>query len=284
MVRWFFALFILTFSLSIKAEVLFEGYSKVLLGDTHIGFTIQRYEFDPRKKVFRSISFLRTGPAGGDITESLKTLSDENLVPISYEYTSLAGGKSKTIDAKFNKGQMTAQVKDSGKSKTIRKDIPKGTFLSNFLIYLIMKSKEGLVVDKRYGYSAIAEEDAEIFKGDALVEKEEVFKGIPAFKILNRFKEMKFISHVSDRGEVLGTQSPANSISTEVVANPQDAIGAFGASTAILKTLFGDLPAGQKNVIAQAPATQPSSEKLQGVAPGQGIQIKTAPVPQEKSK
>ena len=290
MVRKLFqiATLIALFSPAARAEVLFEGYSKITSGGVHVGYTVTRYEFDPQKKQFKGTYFLKTGSLGSDITESVKSVADESLNPISYEYTSLMGKKAKTIDAKFSKGKMNATLTEDGKTKTIRKDLPKGTFLSNFLIYLMLKSKSGLQIDARYEYSAIAEEDAEIYKGDALVEKQETQRGQLAYKILNRFKDVKFISYVSDRGEVLSTSSPANGIGTELMAKPADAVGSFGVSAAILKNLFGEVPLGTQNALSQNAKKEALGEngvggKERGIPGGKGIQIKPNP-PKESSK
>ncbi|MBX2988233.1 MAG: hypothetical protein KF802_10075 [Bdellovibrionaceae bacterium] len=235
-----------------RADVLFEGYSKILSGGVHVGYVVSRYEYDPRKKQFRGAYFLKTGALGSDVTESLKAVADVDLKPVSYEYTSMVGKKTKTIDAKFSKDKMTAVLTEEGKSKTIRNDLPKGTFLSNFLVYLMLKSKNGLQAGTRYEYTAIAEEDASIVKGDALVEKEEKYKGFAAYKILNRFKDSKFTSYVAEKGGVLGTVTPANSINVELVAKPNEAVGGFGMNAAIMKSVFGDVPVGTTNPLSQA--------------------------------
>lgn len=283
MVHPFFRLvtFALPFIVSplVHAEVLFEGYSKVMSGGAHVGYTVSRYEYDPKTKHFSGVYFLKTGAAGGDITESVKSESDQELNPISYEYTSLVGKQSKTIDAKFSKGVMTATVDGKKKITTLKK----GTFLSNFLIYLILKSKNGLQPGiPPYSYTAIAEEDAEPAKGDALVEKEETYNGQHAYRILNRFKDVKFTSYVSDRGEILATTSPANGISTELMAKPADATGSFPVSATIMKNLFGGIPAGTANAIARAakedaPPAGAIPGKQQSVPPGKGIQVKAEP-------
>src|ERR1700678_942779 len=72
-----------------SAQVLFEGYSKVILDGVHVGYVVQRFEFDSKKKEFTTAYYLKTGANGGNITESLKARSTEGLRPISYQYTSL---------------------------------------------------------------------------------------------------------------------------------------------------------------------------------------------------
>lgn len=285
----FFTQFLADFA---RAEVLFEGFSKVMSGGVHIGYAINRYEFDAKKKKFISTSFLKTGELGGNITESLTASATEDLKPIAYQYTTLVGTQTKTIDAKFEKNKLLATVRDGAKSEKIVKDLPKGTFLSTFLAYVMLRSKDGLKADTKYDYQAIAEEDAAIYKGLAYIKNLEDFNGLKAFKVLNEFKSTKFISYVSDHGEVFSTKSPAQSISTELVAQPSQATGNFQIPTSLLNQLFGEIPTGQLNEVAKkaqaakAPSepTAPIPGKQFGVPPGKGIQIKTEPQTQGPTK
>lgn len=285
-----FKLLILTILIALPstsmADVLFEGYSKILSGEEHIGYVISRYEFDSKKKQFVSTYFLKTGKGAGELTESLKAYADSELAPISYEYTSLMGKDTKTIDAKFKNGNLSALVTTNGKTSRIEKKVPKGTFLSTFLVYLMLKSKDGLKSETNYEYQAIAEEDGGIYKGQALVGKEEMFNGFKVFKILNTYKDSKFLSYVNERGEVLGTNALGQAISTELVGKAADATANQSVSAGLLKTLFGATPAGEANVIfrakklndAEAQAA-PATKQLgvpQGT-PGQNIQIKAQP-------
>lgn len=275
-----FLLFGATFA---QADILFEGYSKILSAEQHIGYVISRYEFDSKKKQFISTYFLKTGKGPTEITESLKAVADAELAPISYEYTTLTGKDSKTIDAKFKGGNLSAVVKNNGKIQRIERKIPKGTFLSTFLVYLMLKSKDGLRSETNYEYQAIAEEDAAIYKGQALVGKEETFNGFKAFKILNTFKDIKFLSYVNERGEVLGTNAMGQGITTELVGVPSEATNNQPYSSTLLKTLFGSVPEGQANVVVrsaklkEAESKAPAPSKQMGVPPGQGIILKAQP-------
>lgn len=289
MVRNFISIFIsvLLIPLTSWAEVLFEGYSKVLSADKQIGYVVSRYEFDSKKKQFLSTYFLKTGKGPSEITESLKAVADSELAPISYEYTTLAGKEVKTIDARFKGGNLTAVIKNGGKVQRIEKKIPKGTFLSTFLVYLMLKSKEGLRSETKYEYQAIAEEDASITKGQALVGKEEVFNGFKVFKILNTFKDVKFLSYVNERGEVLGTNAMGQGITTELVAQATEATAGQVYSPTILKTLFGSIPSGENNVIAQALKHKDKGDKVipskqMGVPQGEGINVKAQPEQNEQ--
>lgn len=273
-----------------RSEILFEGYAKILSGGVHVGYVVSRYEFDPKKKQFISTSFLKTNDAGGGITESLQAYSDQDLKPVSYSYTTLVSGKPKTIDAKFEKGKLLATVKNGGQEEKIVKEMPKGAFLSTFLIYVMLKSPQGLKSDTKYDYKAVAEEDADIVGGSALVKGQEDFNGIKTMKILNDFKGSKFISYVTDKGEVLSTRSPVQGIGTEVVPLPSQATVNMQIPTALLKQLFGDVPTGQKNEVSRArhdgsPTPEPPKKKTptkqEGVPPGKGLQLKTGSEPPE---
>jgi hypothetical protein len=283
-----------------SADVLFEGYSKIMLEQTHIGYVIQRYEFNPKSKEFSTIYYLRTQPPANDVIESLKARSDAGLKPLGYQYTELAGGKARMVDATFKNDTMTVTVVENGQRKTLApKKIPKGAFLSSFLGYLMLQGKEGIKVGVKYNYQAIAEEDGGIYDGEAFIKAEEAVNGVSAFKVLNTFKKTNFSSHITAKGEIIDTLSPVQGISTQLVANIQEATAGKSVNQNQLKQLFGAVPKGQDNVIArraggtplggaETPKATPAASKqktLEGVAPteagktegvpgGKGIQIK----------
>ena len=230
------------------AEVMFEGYSIIRSGSTPIGYTIQRYEFDAKKKQFTATSFLKTNALGGNLTESLKAVANDKFQPVNYQYVEKVGEKVNMIDAKFSKQQMTATVTDGKISKTVKETIKPGVFLSTFLGYLMLQN--GYKADKKFTYSAIAEEDGVAQTGTALIRGEEDFKGQKVFRIINNFKNTEFISFVNGKGEILGTNSPLKNINTELVANAAEATKGFIVPADTLKILFGTVPSGKVNVLA----------------------------------
>lgn len=270
---------------AVRAEVLFEGYSKILSGGVHIGYTIERHEYDPKAKQFVVTTFIKTSEFGGNLTESLKARSGDDMRPISYQFTTLVGNQVKIIDAKFEKGKMLASVKDGAKSEKIAKDIPKGSFLSSFLVFTMLRSPKGLQIDTRYDYQAIAEEDAAIYKGVAVVKNQEDYAGFKAIRVLNEFKSNKFVSLINERGQIFSTKSPAQGIATELVAKPSEATANFQVPSSTLKTLFGEVPTGQLNDVAKRAQSQPAPpvvpveppNKQQGVPGGQGLHLKGSP-------
>jgi hypothetical protein len=254
-----------------SAAVLFEGWSKVLISGKHVGYVIQRYDFDEKKKEFRATHFLKTSPESGGLTESLASRSDASFKPLSYQYTSTVGTKPMLIDATFKGDQMTAIVTEGKDKKTIKNTMPKGTFLSGFLGYVMLQGKEGLKKGVKYEYQGILEESAMITKGEAYISEEETVSGIPAYRILNTINGSKFISLASHKAEILGTVSPSQGVQTVLVASMEEAIGAFGLNNTALTRLFGSVPKGKENEVARrsmmpAPKVPPTTPLAAGAA------------------
>lgn len=243
-----FVFYVFLSATSSSAEVMFEGYSIIRSGNKAIGYTIQRYELDAKKKLFTSTSFLKTNADGGNLTESIKAVANDKFQPVSYQYVNKIGDKVKMIDTKFANDKMTGTVTDGKSPMPIKIDVKKGTFLSTFLIYLMLQN--GLKVDKKFVYSAIAEEDGAVYTGEALVKSEEDYKGQKAFKVVNTFKGTEFVSFVTPKGEVLGTSSPLQNLATELMGNPNEATKGFQVPADTLKILYGAVPTGKVNVLA----------------------------------
>ena len=96
------------FSLPSYADIVAEGWYKVLSANVHVGYYVSRFEYDSKKREFISKSFLKTNAAGGDITESMEAFADEGMNPIKYSYTSIVGGQTTTIDAAVKKNVLVA--------------------------------------------------------------------------------------------------------------------------------------------------------------------------------
>lgn len=292
-----------------RADVLFEGYAKILLSGIHVGFTVQRYEFDPIKKEFAATYYLKTNATAGNLTESLKARASSSLAPIGYQYTELTGEKARTIDASVRGETMNLSIKDGAKQNVLTKKVPKGAFFASFLAYVMLQGPEGIKSGAKYGYQAVAEEDGNLYTGEAYVTGEETVLGLSAFKVLNTFKGARFISWVTHKGEVIATKSPVQQIETEVVSTLQEATEGLSVNTNNLSLLFGGVPKGTENAVARKTGgsispptdaasatslkgqageskkkilegTPPSgdvSPKKEGVPGGQGITLKGAP-------
>jgi hypothetical protein len=250
-----------------KPDVLFEGYSKILLGDKHIGYTIQRFEFDSKKREYTTTYYLKTQPPANEVIESLKAKSTFELKPISSQYTELVGSQPHLVDATFANGIMTVSELVNGKRKpSTQKKVPPGTFLASFLYYVMLQQKDGVKVGNKYNYQAIAEEDGNIYSGESFVKSQETTKGLPSFKMLNTYKGVQYVSYSTPKGEVLTTESAAQGISTELVANIQEATKGMSVNSNQLAQLFGSVPKGQDNAVSRHTTGEPLGASAAGGA------------------
>jgi len=240
-----------------SADVIFEGYYKIKLGSTHAGYAIQRYEFDSKKSRFKSTYFIQTNKILGNLQESVVAFATDKFKPIKYQYTTKVGEAFKTVDATFDKQMMMAKVSNGKDVNPISRQVPEGTFLSTFLGYVMLQN--GYQIEKKYSYKAVAEEDAKAYEGSALIKEETKYKGESVYRILNDFKNSRFVSLVSKKGEVLSTASPVQKISTELVKQPVEATKGFQLPQQSLKILFGGVPIGKKNLFH--PVEQPNKPK-----------------------
>lgn len=238
-------------------SVLFEGYYRVLKAGQHVGYYIMKHEFDAKKKQFVGITFMQI-EGEEPMTESIKVVASEDFRPITYAYTAMGSGVTRTIDIKTDKTKMTGTIVMKGQTEKVSRVLPKNTISSQFLIYSILRSPRGLKLNTSYDYEAVAEELAEIKKGQAKVAGTETLDGIKAFRIENTFLDTTSNNIVSERGEVLATLSPSQKIAIELVAKPENATGSFRVQNALLKALFGEVPKGEKNPLAQAKTVTPA--------------------------
>lgn len=267
-----------------SAATLFEGWSKVLLSGQHVGYIVQRYEFDEKKKEFRAIHYMKMNADAGGLTDSLVARADATFKPINYQYTGLKDGKPILIDAGFKGDKMTAVVTEGKEKKTVNVTLPKGAFLSTFLGYVMLQGKEGLKKGIKYEYQGVLEEAAMVAKGEAYIADEETVSGIPAFRILNTVSGSKYISLATHKAEVLGTVSPSAGVQTVLVSTMEEAVAGHGLNSAAVSQLFGSVPKGKENEVARR-SIMPPIPMTPATASGANVPAKpavkaaTTPVP-----
>ncbi len=266
MTKRLFGILLLCFSpvtLVHAGEIMFEGYYRVELENKPIGYTILRYEFDAASNSFEAKSFLRVKFGDKIVQESTKAKATNKFKPLAYQYTSQVGDEMKMIDVTFNGEVMTAKISDGKKVRTEVSKIPKGTFLSSFLPYLMLQKK--LELNENFVYSAVAEEDAGSFNGKAWLQAKESKPGYDVFTVVNQFKNEKFISKmaiVKDaatgknvKGEVIATSSPTKNLSTRLVASAALATEGQIVPNKTLLAVFGNVPTGKVNMVATPSGT-----------------------------
>ena len=235
-----------------QAEILFEGYYKVTQFKKHIGFLILRHEIETKTQNFKTTSFIKLAKGGFDLTETYQAVSDQELAPLSISYLAVGDKKTKTIDVKFKDQQMTGSVSEDGKKIKVSEKVPKGVFLSSALYYLMLRSPGGLKTDSTFDYSAITEEGPVVMSGTVKVDKKMVTEGPhQLLKINNRFAGSDYDNWVSTRGEVIRAATPATSIESALVRDPQEALEGIKLSSGTLEKVFGNKPTGQQNIFSQ---------------------------------
>lgn len=233
-----------------NAEILFEGYYKVTQFKKHVGFFILRNEIDAKAKQFKTTSFLRLGKNGFNMTESLTAVSTTDFTPLSYSYLAADGSKSKTIDMTFKGDTMTGLITENGEKSKVTKKIPKGTFLSSSLYYMMLKSKEGLKTGTKFEFSAVAEELGEVTKGSSTIDKKMVSRGIlQLLRANNSFAGMEYENFITNQGQNISALTPATGIETELMKNSEEAIQDIKVSSGTLEKIFGNIPSGKTNVL-----------------------------------
>ncbi len=251
------------------SEIMFEGFYRIEMSGKHVGYSIQRYGFEPKSKTFESISFLRIKVGEDIIQRSLKARANDKFQPLSYQYTGQEGKNLKTIDATFKGEVMQLKINDGKKTRTENHKIPKGTFMTNLLQYVMLQKP--MPVDQAFKYSGLAEEEGASYWGKAWLAAREERPGYSVFRVVNSFKGEQFISKlavVADekqkdkyvKAEVLGTSSPATGLTAELVAMPHLATEGQNLPNKILVSLFGGIPVGKLNLLANPGASATSKE------------------------
>lgn len=244
------SLFLLVFIVNsiVHAEILFEGYYKVTQFKKHVGFLVLRHEIDDKTKNFKTTSFIKLAKGGFDMTESYEAVSDSSLVPLSLTYLAVADKKTKTIDAKIKNMRLSGSVVESGKKTKLDATLPKGTFFSSALYYLMLQSKDGLKTGANFDYVALTEEGPVALNGTVTVDKKMVTQGASQLmKVNNRFAGSDYDNLVNSQGEVITSITPATSIESELVKDPVEALEGIKVTKGTLEKIFGNLPQGKVN-------------------------------------
>lgn len=273
MLNSLFGILLLFFSLgpfAQAAEVMFEGYYRIDLESKPVGYSVMRYEFDAKAKNFIVTSFTRAKFGDQIVQESYKGKTTDRFEPVTYQYTSIVGDKTKMIDATFKSEIMNLTINDG---KTARKEthkIPKGTFLSSFLPYMLLQKK--LTLNQAFRYDALAEESGNVYTGKSLIQSKEQRGPYEILRILNNYMREDFVSEMAVvrdpknpdkfiKGEVFKTNSPVKNLSTHLVSAANLATDGQLVPNKVMISLFGGMPTGKLNMIA-APPSSPASAPL----------------------
>lgn len=275
-----FAIFL--FSAAAQADLIFEGYYKIVKEDIHIGYTILRFEYDPAKQEMIATSFIKTAPQFSDLTESYVARSNTGYQPISLQFTSVDSSKRKMlISAKMAGENLVGEIVSNGPPKKLNIKIKKGVFFSSFLPFLMLKA--GIKTGLGFTYYAITEESGEVQEGTANINKNmDDIKGQKVFRVSNKFMGIQYTSLIAANGEILYVDSPAQKTSTELTTK-ELATKDMPVPQSIISNLFGGSPAGTKNSLsANAPAkaaAPPAKTDSVELNAGKDVLVKPPPNP-----
>lgn len=254
-----FFIVILLFLPQAKADILLEGWYKILSANVHVGYIVNRYEFKPESNQYIVKSFIKTSPSAGDLTESLVTISkagkvssdgkiiNEGFEPISFKLTSLIGKKSKIVDGKLivdkktNKKILMTNINEDGKTSTKSVEYLKDSFFSEHLNLFALK--RGLKIGLALEYDAIAEESLSYKKGKLWIKEVKKLNGQEVYRVINRFGDEQFISLLDkNNGQIIATKSPTQGLQTVLVMTKKEATGNIQVPLKSIKSIFGDVP------------------------------------------
>lgn len=245
---------VVCFQIFAQASIVFEGFYKINQFKNHIGFVIIKHEVDPKTKNYTIKTYLRLAKKNFDLTETLKTVSDEKMKPVEYSYSALDKNKSKTIeaqkkiDAKTKKEILSILAIEDGKKLKFDVELNKDVFFSSALFPVMLATDSGIKTNFEFKFPAIAEETAQVFEGTTKIAAKRITKD--AFQLLkaeNSFAGSDYEVLLTDKGEIFSTNDNKTGITTELVRNKEEAIQDIKISNKTLEQIFGSMPEGKTN-------------------------------------
>ena len=243
------------------SDILFEGRYQIVetmkksdgqIQSDHIGFIFNRYSFDKKNKQFQMVQVVRTvNPLGQENTESLNATVDESFRPITFEYANSLGKETRSLSAIVAGNKMRTVVRYQGAMTTESIELPPKIFLGEFLIFMMMKNKDGLQARKSFVFDAISSRDGKIYRGESLVGGVvEVGKGLKASLVTTHYRGLTTLSKVTDSGKILTTEQSGleGTKGQQVIMVDSDlsAIGNLNVPQELLVKIFGSRFMNQK--------------------------------------
>ena len=247
---------------SFADDVMFEGYYRVRLDGDHVGYAVQRFDFDPKSGEFTCRQFLRVQIGDDLIQESTRARANDKFEPLSYQYTYQRGAELKKIEGTFKGREMKLAIADGESAvRTETATIPERAILSSFLLYKIMQKP--LKPGPGWSFNAIAEEIGSILPGKVRVLTERKVAGRTRFKVEVAFKdetlEWELVAegdptrpHAFTKGEVFKTESIEKGFRLDLVPRASLATANQLVPGKTLVTVFGNVPSGKVNMAAGA--------------------------------
>jgi hypothetical protein len=242
---------------SAYADILFEGYYKIISSDRHVGYIIHRDAYNARTKL-RTLTYLVWTKYNESVSQEavqvvVRRSAKKRFIPVSFrhwegllELTSLTEG---TFGEKLH-----VIRKDLRKNVTVNKGSllvpPDGVFSSLALPMIAELRPAEFVAGHRIVLTAFSEE-SERYSDMAV----NILKTVPVNGERVITAEIQYLNEATrflllTDGQTLGTRSNLTPLETYLVADRKEAIGNFPLPAKTVRLLFGYEPSGLTNPVA----------------------------------
>jgi len=245
---------------------MFEGYYRVRLDGVHVGYAVQRFDFDPKKTEFTCSQFLRVKIGDDLIQESTRARANDRFEPLSYQYIFQRGAELKKVEATIKNHVMKlATFEHGGAVRHESRRLPDHAILSSFLLYSILQNK--LKARAGWKFNAVSEELGQTYPGTVRVVTEKKLGGKSLFKVEVGYKQETLdwdLVAIEDRrhpgnflkGEVVTTRSIEKGFKLDLVPRASLATANQIVPSQTLLTVFGNVPTGKSNIVATPPSLE----------------------------
>jgi len=245
---------------TVSAAVLFEGYMKIDLHGKQIGYVVQRDEVNDATKV-RTVTYFVLKDTGGVKTEegvkvTFKPGSVSAVAGYEYDQSYAADGKT-SVDRTTAKAEGDKLKIDSyglkpvadHESNTI--DIPPGGVDSTMLTQFIAEDAAKYVKGFKGSFKALEEEDGQFEDLDVTIEDVKPVGDVKVAQIYIDAQAERSEGFTTMDGQPFANRDDSRDLEVYLVNRREEALKEFPAP-ASLKKLFGEVPRGLKNVVAES--------------------------------
>lgn len=232
------------------AETVFEGYYRIESGGKHIGFAVQRWQFEPKSSQWILNYFVQTSDK--DFASRRVVVMErfkDNLEPLEYRYRLTKGGKETREQVTFSNGKFEETFADKTGKQGRKGQLEKNGLLSASAarVLVLNRPKPG----KIYSYVGMREEDALMMHGQIQVLSARKEGKHRVYQILDDFETAPLESWVLEDGEILRSGVPDKGVTSTLVKSANDAIGEVEFNRSELVPVFNEIPEGRKNAVAR---------------------------------
>jgi hypothetical protein len=255
-------LILLLIASAARAEVTLDAYYAIQVNGKHVGFSVQRDEYDPKTKTHKIKYFIKTNEQDNDMEQFVSTEQTDGYQPKSFRFLSRVRKAESAIRGNVRGKDLKLTFKEPKGQKTVSIPLSGDMFFSSALGPVLIASK--LSKGKALSFHAINEEDG--FLGDGVVyviDETEVSKH-KVYRLITHFQNVETEVWLLDTGVALASQSTHIQLRAEMVANRLDATEGLDFNLKTLAKYFGSVPEGKINPFARKEIVLPKKPLFTG--------------------